>query len=104
MGNLIHVEFDWDDKYGECFECGSPAAYTIGIDKTWYRHEPWEMCEKIMIEKYGSHCQDPGAHMKPIPKPEDLRCAVCAAMAASEGGETITWLWKDDFSNGEHAF
>jgi hypothetical protein len=24
---LVHVEFDWDDVFGECYDCGLPAAY-----------------------------------------------------------------------------
>lgn len=55
--SLVHVEFDWSDEFGFCYDCGRPAAYEIG------------------------HSQDgtsPQAR---------LRCSVCAASAAWEGEE-----------------
>ena len=24
---LVHVSFEWSDRFGECYECGLPAAY-----------------------------------------------------------------------------
>lgn len=24
---LVHVEFDWSPEYGDCYDCGLPAAY-----------------------------------------------------------------------------
>jgi hypothetical protein len=26
---LVHVEFDWDPQFGECYDCGAPAVYVI---------------------------------------------------------------------------
>jgi len=27
--NLVRVTFDWSDEFGECYECGRPAAYDV---------------------------------------------------------------------------
>ena len=26
---LVRVTFDWDDRHGECHDCGLPAAYLL---------------------------------------------------------------------------
>jgi hypothetical protein len=31
---LVHVEFDWSDEFGRCYDCGLPAAYETGTRST----------------------------------------------------------------------
>lgn len=56
----VHVEFNWSNKWGECYECGLPAAFYI-------TDAPRSSSTKITDEK--------------------KRCAVCAANAAAVGEE-----------------
>ena len=65
---LVHVEFDWSDEYGECYECGRPAAYALDYN----------------------FANDRGAAA--------LRCSVCAALAASEGARITWLFAEDDES------
>ena len=53
--SLVHVEFDWSDEFGFCYECGRPAAYTVGHDQDGTTADA------------------------------RLRCSVCAALNAWEG-------------------
>lgn len=57
--SLVKVEFEWDDRFGPCYDCGRPAAYVVGheFDGT-----------------------TPEAR---------LRCSVDAAMAAYEGENIV---------------
>lgn len=29
---LVTVQFQWDDQHGECYDCGLPAAFSVGLD------------------------------------------------------------------------
>lgn len=66
---LVRVTFEWDPRFGECYDCGAPAAYIRGL-----------------------------VPVNPTSVPEKLLCSVCAAIAASEGGETITWLFAEEYT------
>ena len=66
MSALVHVEFDWSDEHGECYECGLPAAYALDYN---FANEKNEAA---------------------------LRCSVCAALAASEGAILTYLFAEDD--------
>lgn len=56
------VTFQWDERYGDCYECGRPAGFFATYN---------------------------GSSL--APRPETLRCAYCAANEAADG-ETIQRL------------
>lgn len=58
----------WSPKYGECYECGHPAAYRA-------------------TDAYGQPNDE---------RPETLRCSVCAAQGAADG-ERLVYLFAHDF-------
>lgn len=66
-GSMMHVEFDWSTKHGECYDCGAPAAYRLA---------DWEKADDDLHAQEGD---------------EALRCSVCAALAAADG-EGIVFL------------
>lgn len=72
---LVKVEFEWDNQWGKCYDCGLPAAYI----------SPLRYGESGTTGPWG---------------PEHLLCSVDAAMAASEG-EEIYWLFTDDNPFGQ---
>jgi hypothetical protein len=65
--HVISVTFGWSDVFGYCYECGCPAAYIIG--------------DVIREPSRGIRL-------------DELRCSVCAAIAASDG-EKIEWLFRE---------
>lgn len=69
---IVRVTFDWDDHFGTCYDCGTPAAYTAP-------------------ERYGED--------KPLTD-EMLLCAICAVKEASEGGR-IVFLFHQEDIDGE---
>jgi hypothetical protein len=77
---LIKVEFEWDDRFGECYDCGRPAGFTIH-DKATGTFEDCEV-EMRRLTNGERGCETPEAHTA---DPTDLRCAVCAANAAVDG-------------------
>lgn len=61
--------FQWDDKFGDCYDCGRPAAY--------YLVGPEYRGDDGPLQEYR------------------LRCAACAAQAAWQG-ESIYWLFEKE--------
>ena len=86
---LVHVEFDWDPRFGECYDCGAPAAYYLG-ERAFGTAEDCDYAMRSMTEGRQG-CAFPEAHEL---KPEGLRCSVCAAMAAVSG-ERLTYLFEE---------
>ena len=70
--SIVHVEFDWDDAKGKCWDCGNPAAYCVP-------------------DMYGPNHRLDNAN---------LMCSVCAAYHASTG-ERIVYIWSDDDADDE---
>lgn len=64
---LIDVHFQWSDEYGECYECGLPAAY-------------------VVPDAYG-----PNQPLSEYHK----RCCRCAALDAADGLRVVR-LFEDD--------
>lgn len=53
MPELVHVEFDWSNEHGECYDCGLPAAYKlkhIGLDN----HQDFVLCS-VCAAYHASH-------------------------------------------------
>jgi hypothetical protein len=71
--DLVTVVFGWSPKHGKCYECSLPAAYEMA--NGYVADEPVWSDE---------------------PDPENLRCSVCAAMAAANG-ERIRWMFADEY-------
>ena len=86
------VVFGWSNKKGHCYECGAPAAYFTGT----YASGTAAECEaKMRAETDGERgCANPSEHE---PLTHQLRCSVCAAMAAADG-EVITWMYREEFA------
>lgn len=70
---IREVTHEWDDGWGDCEECGDPAAFFV---PDAYRREDGSNADKPLGD-------------------EHLRCAVCAAQAACDG-ERVMRLWVDD--------
>jgi len=43
-GDLVPVVFAWSEKYGQCYDCGLPAAYCIGDDYEDEAHLRCSIC------------------------------------------------------------
>lgn len=73
--------FLWSNEHGHCYDCGLPAAYGTRL----VNPDTVEECTASMGE--GRRCADPRAH-EPL-QPHELRCSVCAASYAADGGEIV---------------
>lgn len=67
------VTFLWSTRNGPCYECGLPAAFSIGAEPRWG-----------LVDGYARR----------IARDEDKRCSVCAANAAVDG-ETV-WSLNEE--------
>lgn len=45
---MVHVEFDWSDKHGTCYDCGLPAAYEVG-DWSKYHRKLCSVCTALAV-------------------------------------------------------
>jgi hypothetical protein len=69
---IVHVEFDWTDEFGTCYDCGHPAFFALPDAYNRAGEEPQPIDDK------------------------HKRCALCAANAAAEDGERIIRLDTED--------
>lgn len=74
--SLVHVEFEWDDSHGTCYECGLPAAFAL----------PEAYGEAAGREFWRAIGTDPA-----MVDAKHKRCSRCAANDAAEG-ERVTRL------------
>lgn len=74
---IVKVEFEWDDRFGPCYDCGRPAAYEIDEPKlsrearlrcstcaataaaegeriVWLFAEPCDTCAEIDLADFGA--------------------------------------------------
>lgn len=71
---IVHIEFDWDDGYGYCDDCGDLPANYLAPDLAFTHQRPGRVPLVAIGQKL---------------------CPICAALWASYG-ERLERLWKDE--------